>query len=324
MGDNRLQTREAVIACCHRMQAEHLVHATAGNVSARVPGEPDLIAMTPTGFAYDALEPEDICLVTTRGEMVEGRCEPTSELPLHTLVYARRPEVGAIVHTHSPAATTMAVFGWTLPPILTGLVEAVGGDVRTAPYSRPGTAEMADLTADALRDRGACFLRHHGLLAVGADLAHAFLAASLTEGAAKVYLDARAISANVPELAPADVEWIARRWHEQWPRGTVALHRPRETTMAFARVVSFDGVTKQRIEDLRREIGEQGRPDEVPATEILVLHDPEGERSLAILFFETEDDYRKGDAALNAMPADDTPGSRSSVTKYDVAIRMTA
>ena len=94
--------------------------------------------------------------------------------------------------------------------------------------------------------------------------------------------------------------------------------------MAFARVVSFDGVTNERIEALRREIGEQGRPDEVPATEITVLYDPDGEKSLAILFFDTEDDYRKGDAALNAMPAGDTPGSRSSVTKYDVAIRITA
>jgi L-fuculose-phosphate aldolase len=112
---------------------------------------------------------------------------------------------------------TMAVLGWRLPPILTGLVEAVGGDVRVAPYSRPSTAEMADYTADALVDRGACFMRHHGLLAVGADLAHAFLAASVTEGAAKVYLDARAQGVDVPELGPDDVAWIARWWQEQWP-----------------------------------------------------------------------------------------------------------
>jgi hypothetical protein len=94
--------------------------------------------------------------------------------------------------------------------------------------------------------------------------------------------------------------------------------------MAFARVVSFEGVTAERMEHLRREIGEQGRPDEIPATEIMVLHDPERETSLAILFFESEDDYRKGDAALNAMPTGDTPGSRTSVTKYDVAVRVSA
>ena len=94
--------------------------------------------------------------------------------------------------------------------------------------------------------------------------------------------------------------------------------------MALARVVAFDGVTKERIEELRREIGEQTRPAEIPATEIMILHDPEAEKSLAILFFENEEDYRRGDAALNAMPTGDTPGSRTSVTRYDVAIRMTA
>jgi hypothetical protein len=74
---------------------------------------------------------------------------------------------------------------------------------------------------------------------------------------------------------------------------------------------------------MRREIEGSGRPEEIPATEIVVLHDADAERSLVILFFESEDDYRRGDEALNAMPADETPGRRSSVTKYDVAIRMT-
>jgi L-fuculose-phosphate aldolase len=217
MSDTRDRARHEVIRYGHRIQAEHLVYSTAGNISTRIEDEPDVIAMTPTSLAYDSLEHDDICIVTTGGELLEGRREPTSELPLHTLVYARRPEVGAIIHTHSPAAMTMAVLGWRLPPILTGLVEAVGGDVKVAPYSRPSTPEMADYTADALVDRGACFMRHHGLLAVGADLAHAFLAASVTEGAARVYLDARAQNVDVPELEPDDVAWIARWWHEQWP-----------------------------------------------------------------------------------------------------------
>jgi hypothetical protein len=73
---------------------------------------------------------------------------------------------------------------------------------------------------------------------------------------------------------------------------------------------------------MKREMLESERPEEIPATEVIVLHDPETEKSLAIVFFETADDYRKGDEALNAMPAGETPGRRSSVTKYDVAIRM--
>ena len=94
--------------------------------------------------------------------------------------------------------------------------------------------------------------------------------------------------------------------------------------MAFARVVSFDGVSKQRMEELQREMEEGGRPDDVPATEILVLHDPDAESSTVILFFDSEDDYRRGDEALNAMPAGDTPGKRTSVKKYEVVSRMTA
>jgi hypothetical protein len=94
--------------------------------------------------------------------------------------------------------------------------------------------------------------------------------------------------------------------------------------VAFARVVSFDGVNKERMDELKREMEQGERPDDVPATEIVVLHDAEAEKSLVVLFFDSEDDYRRGDEALNAMPAGDTPGKRTSVTKYEVASRMTA
>ena len=93
--------------------------------------------------------------------------------------------------------------------------------------------------------------------------------------------------------------------------------------MAFARVVSFDGVTSDRMAEMQKEMEGSEQPDDVPAKEIVVLHDPDNDRSLVILFFESEDDYRRGDEALNAMPASDTPGQRTSVTKYNVAFRMT-
>ena len=94
--------------------------------------------------------------------------------------------------------------------------------------------------------------------------------------------------------------------------------------MAIARVVTFEGVSKDRMEQMDREMSEGEPPEGMPAAEIVVLHDPEAEKSLVILLFETEDDYRKGDEILSAMPADDTPGRRTSVTKYNVAMRMTS
>jgi len=92
--------------------------------------------------------------------------------------------------------------------------------------------------------------------------------------------------------------------------------------MALARVVSFEGVSSDRAAEMRREIEGGERPEGLPATEMMLLHDPATETSLAILFFENEDDYRRGDETLNAMPAGDTPGRRTSVQKYDVALRM--
>jgi hypothetical protein len=93
--------------------------------------------------------------------------------------------------------------------------------------------------------------------------------------------------------------------------------------MPLARVVTFDGVSSDRMAEMQREMQNSDRPDDVPASEIIVLHDAEAEKSLVVVFFETDADYQRGDAALSAMPASDTPGQRTSVAKYEVAFRMT-
>ena len=90
------------------------------------------------------------------------------------------------------------------------------------------------------------------------------------------------------------------------------------------RVVSFEGVDGDRIASLKQEIESGERPADVPATEMLVLHDAATNSALAIVFFDSDDDYATGNAALGAMPAGDTPGRRTSVTKYDVVARMTS
>jgi hypothetical protein len=94
--------------------------------------------------------------------------------------------------------------------------------------------------------------------------------------------------------------------------------------MALARVVTFEGVGSDRIERLRQEVSSGEQPEGLNATEMIVLHDADAEKSIAIVFFDSEADYVQGDAVLEAMPAPETPGRRTSVSKYDVAIRMTA
>jgi heme-degrading monooxygenase HmoA len=92
--------------------------------------------------------------------------------------------------------------------------------------------------------------------------------------------------------------------------------------MAFARVVTFDGVSKDRMEQMDREMQDGQPPEGFPSAELIALHDPDAEKSLVVVIFETEDDYKRGDEILSSMPAGDTPGQRTSVTKYNVAMRM--
>lgn len=93
--------------------------------------------------------------------------------------------------------------------------------------------------------------------------------------------------------------------------------------MALARVVSFDGVSQARVEEMKAQMAE-GRPDDIPATEVVMLYDADAEKSTVILFFDNEDDYERADATLGAMPTDETPGRRTAVARYEVVIRETA
>lgn len=93
--------------------------------------------------------------------------------------------------------------------------------------------------------------------------------------------------------------------------------------MAVARVVSFEGVSKERMDEMRRQMEEGPPPEDLPDGELIVLHEPDSEKTLVVFIFETDDDYQRAHEILDAMPTEDTPGQRTSVTKYQVAHRMT-
>jgi len=93
--------------------------------------------------------------------------------------------------------------------------------------------------------------------------------------------------------------------------------------MALARVVTFEGVSRDRIEEMKSNMEGNEPPEGLNMTEVIILHDGESDKSVAIVFFDNEDDYASGDQILSSMPTEDTPGQRTSVTKYDVPIRMT-
>jgi hypothetical protein len=92
--------------------------------------------------------------------------------------------------------------------------------------------------------------------------------------------------------------------------------------MALARVVTFEGVSSDRMAEMQKEMEAGDPPEGFPSAEMLVMHDGDTEKSLVVIIFENDDDYKKGDEILSGMPAGDTPGKRTSVTKYNVATRM--
>ncbi len=185
MTDLRKQLYAAVI----QMERLGLVAGSNGNASVRLApvdgGERYLI--TPGGLPYERMNPSDLVEVDENIEPVDGDGIPSTESALHLGIYRRRPDVGAVVHTHSLYASVSAVVGRPIPPIVDEMVLYLGGPVEVAEYGFPGTEELAEAAADALGDRRAVLLRNHGMCAVGETAGEALRNAVLVERIAQIH-----------------------------------------------------------------------------------------------------------------------------------------
>jgi len=199
------ELRSEVAAVCGQLTAAGLVVGTAGNVSARAG---DLIAVTPSGLDYAELSAGLVGVHRLDGEPVEAPLRPSSELPLHLAVYAATG-AGAVVHTHSPAATATSALVDEVPAIHYQ-VAAFGGPVAVAPYATYGTDQLAGHVVAALAGRSACLMANHGAVTTGPDLRTALTRARALEWVCDVYL--RAAAAGQPRLLPAgEIEKVAAR-----------------------------------------------------------------------------------------------------------------
>jgi L-fuculose-phosphate aldolase len=178
------ELREAVIAACRELAQRGLAFGTSGNVSVR--RDERCFFVSPTGMSYDNLEPDDIPLMDVDGRWF-GRRRPSSEWRFHRDVFRSRNEVAAIVHTHSPQATSLACTGRGIPAFHYMVAVAGGPDIRCAPYHTFGTQELSDAAVAALEGRKACLLANHGVITVGADLPAALALAGEVENLAAQY-----------------------------------------------------------------------------------------------------------------------------------------
>jgi L-fuculose-phosphate aldolase len=195
--------REAVSELGRSMVEQGLTKGVGGNLSER--GDDGRIAISPSGIPYDRITPDMVPVVDADGERVAGDCEPSSETPMHTMIYERRPAVGAVVHTHSPYATTFASLGQPIPPTHY-LVSYVGDKIPVTGYEQPATEALGREATEAIGEEyNACLLQNHGVIAVGDSAEDALETALMVEFCARIHYQAT----NVRDPIEIDRENIA-------------------------------------------------------------------------------------------------------------------
>jgi len=202
------EARRQVIEACLGMQKKGLIRGTSGNVSVRIrkyaDAEPDprwadedCLAISPTSIPYEDLTPEMIPIVDMQGNVLDGSCKPSSELPLHLAVMRARTDAGAVVHTHSKFSTIMGILGQKIPLNTIPMVYYVKRPVPVASFEIPGSKELGDavvrelngISLDEARSdypRKAVLLEHHGLVTLGKDMEDALCVAEYVEEAAEI------------------------------------------------------------------------------------------------------------------------------------------
>jgi len=187
MSKLELQLRQAIIEKCRWMNASGLNQGTSGNISVR---RGDAMLITPSGVPYDEMTPDMIALMPLGREdgSHQGPLKPSSEWRFHLDILRVRPDVGAVVHTHSTCATALAIARRSIPACHYMVAAFGGSDVRCSSYARFGTKDLSDAALAALDGRNGCLLANHGAIAIGSTLDKAMWLAVELETLAKQYL----------------------------------------------------------------------------------------------------------------------------------------
>jgi L-ribulose-5-phosphate 4-epimerase len=210
--DDVRRLREEVCALHSELTRWGLVTWTSGNVSARVPGT-DLLVIKPSGVSYDDLTPEAMVVTDFDGVLVEGDHSPSSDTEAHGYVYRHMPEVGGVVHTHSPYATAWAARGEPIPCVLTAMADEFGGDIPIGPFALIGSDAIGRGIVETLRDSRspAVLMRQHGPFTIGRTAKAAVKAAVMCEDVARTVHFARQLG-DVERLPDAAVHSLHDRY----------------------------------------------------------------------------------------------------------------
>ncbi|MEQ8398058.1 class II aldolase/adducin family protein [Thalassobaculum sp.] len=194
--------RQQVIDTCLKMNALGINQGTSGNASVRVSDDPTAgFFITPSAIPYEEIRPEDIVRMELDGSHSDNR-RPSSEWRFHLDIMRHRPDCGAIVHTHGMFATTLACLRMEIPAFHYMIAQAGGPTIRCSDYATFGTQELSDTALEAMRDRRACLLANHGMIAIGSTLPKALALALEVETLAGMYW--RTLQVGKPVILPDD------------------------------------------------------------------------------------------------------------------------
>ncbi|WP_197717050.1 L-ribulose-5-phosphate 4-epimerase [Glycomyces terrestris] len=207
-----LEMKERVCALHAELLRWGLVTWTSGNVSGRVPGT-DLIVIKPSGVSYDDLTPELMVVTDLEGKVLEGDLAPSSDAESHNEVYQRMPEVGGVVHTHSPYATAWAARAEPIPCVLTAMADEFGGEIPLGPFALIGSDAIGKGIVETLRGHRspAVIMQNHGVFTIGKDPKAAVKAAVMAEDVARTVHISRQLGEPVP-IPQADIDRLYDRY----------------------------------------------------------------------------------------------------------------
>lgn len=200
MENTRLtELKRAVLLTAKRAYEEKLMAGTSGNMSVYDKASGNMF-ITPSSYDYSIMEEKDIVVIDLDGNLVEGIHKPSSEWKMHAELYKNLPEVNAVVHTHSPYATSFAVTHKEIPVILIEMIPFLKGSVEVSPYAVQGSAEVGLNAVPILKRKNACLMANHGVVAVGETMEQAYINSVYVEDTAKIYH--MALSTGTPVEIP--------------------------------------------------------------------------------------------------------------------------
>ena len=203
--------KQELINTARKMETYNLVKMSGGNVSLKV--EDNLVLVTPSAMPYDTMKVDDIVVVDLKGNIVEGKRRPTSDLKAILYILNNMKNVNAVIHTHQPGAIAFSLIENKLPVISTTMVDEIKGEVNVAPFTISSDEGMGIETVKYANNSLCVILKNHGIMAFGKDLEQALSAATYLEESCNIYLKALSTGKDITVLTKEQIE------EEDKPRG---------------------------------------------------------------------------------------------------------